>query len=76
MKAKNTSSDAKHAPSIGIGFKDLLTGSFPNDWEVRRTIWPFEDGYGVYSPSRRTMLNHGLSKTTAEAWARFENKFK
>jgi hypothetical protein len=53
--------------------KSKIEGSYPNDWEVRRTIWPFQDGYGCYSPSRRTMLNHGLSKSRAQQWADHEN---
>jgi hypothetical protein len=38
-------------------------------WEVRRTIWPYKDGWGVYNPSRRTIIATGLTKADAIALA-------
>lgn len=35
-------------------------------WVVRRTIWPFPDGWGTYNPSTKTILDTGLSKAEAE----------
>lgn len=31
------------------------------DWQVRRTIWPFEDGWGTYNIKTKTILDTGLS---------------
>ena len=38
-------------------------------WEVRRTIWPYPDGWGTYNPFTRTVLDTGLP-TKAEAQER------
>lgn len=35
-------------------------------WEVRRTIWPYEDGWGTYCPETHTILDTGLTKEEAE----------
>jgi hypothetical protein len=35
-------------------------------WEVRRTIWPYPEGYGVYCPATSTILDTGLSKEQAQ----------
>ena len=35
-------------------------------WKVRRTIWPYEDGWGVYNPKSRTVLDTGLTKEDAQ----------
>lgn len=35
-------------------------------WEVRRTIWPYRDGWGVYNPGTRTILDTGLTKERAQ----------
>ena len=35
-------------------------------WVVKRTIWPYEDGWGVYCPSTKTVLSTGLSREDAE----------
>lgn len=35
-------------------------------WEVRRTIWPYEDGWGTYCPETHTVLDTGLTKEEAE----------
>ena len=35
-------------------------------WEVRRTIWPYEDGWGTYCPKTSMLLDTGLSKEEAE----------
>jgi len=35
-------------------------------WEVRRTIWPYADGWGTYCPKCKTVLDTGLSKQEAE----------
>ena len=36
-------------------------------WEVVRTIWPYEDGYGVLSVDRRVIVDTGLSKEEARS---------
>lgn len=35
-------------------------------WEVRRTIWPYKDGWGTYNPSTKTIADTGLSKEEAQ----------
>jgi hypothetical protein len=37
-----------------------------NRWEVRRTIWPYPEGWGTYNPYTNTILDTGI-KTKAEA---------
>lgn len=44
--------------------KQLLTR---DRWEVWRTIWPYPEGWGVYNPKTRTLLDSGLSKEDAQA---------
>lgn len=36
------------------------------DWVVRRTIWPYEHGWGTYNPKTKTVLDTGLSKVEAK----------
>ena len=36
-------------------------------WEVRRTIWPYKEGWGVYHPRSHTVLDTGLPKEEAQA---------
>jgi hypothetical protein len=36
-------------------------------WEVRRTIWPYEDGYGTFNRKTNTLLDAGLTKEEAQA---------
>lgn len=35
-------------------------------WEVRQTIWPYHEGWGVYCPDTRTILDTGLPKEQAQ----------
>jgi len=35
-------------------------------WEIRRTIWPYEDGWGTYCPQTHTVLDTGLDKEEAK----------
>lgn len=35
-------------------------------WVVRRSIWPYEHGWGTYHPRSMTVLDTGLTKTEAE----------
>ena len=44
--------------------KRVLTGK--GVWEVRRTIWPYPDGWGVYNPTTHTILETGISQTQAQ----------
>lgn len=37
-----------------------------NRWEVIRTIWPYPEGWGVWQPSTRTIIDTGLPKEEAE----------
>lgn len=37
-------------------------------WEVRRTIWPYPEGWGTYNPTTKTVLDTGL-KSREEAQA-------
>jgi hypothetical protein len=39
---------------------------FFGPWEVRRTIWPYKDGYGTYNASTRTIADTGLSREEAQ----------
>lgn len=34
-------------------------------WKVRRTTWPYLDGWGMYQPRSRTILDTGLDRLTA-----------
>jgi len=36
-------------------------------WEVIRTIWPYEDGWGTWCPGCLMILDTGLEKELAEA---------
>ena len=45
--------------------KKVLTGD--DRWEVRRTIWPYKDGWGTYNPARGMVLDTGLTKEQAQA---------
>jgi len=36
-------------------------------WKVVRTIWPYEDGYGVVSADRLIIVDTGLSKEQAQS---------
>lgn len=44
-------------------FKKFL-GAGP--WEVRKTIWPYKEGYGTYNPITRTIADTGLSREEAQ----------
>jgi hypothetical protein len=35
-------------------------------WEVRRTCWPYPEGYATYNPAKKTILDTGLTKEQAE----------
>ena len=50
--------------------KRLMAGK----WEVRRTIWPYKDGWGTYNPLTRTIADTGLTKPEAEARCRELNR--
>lgn len=43
--------------------KKRLAGDW---WEVRKTIWPFPEGYGTYNPGKRMILDTGLTKERAQ----------
>ncbi len=44
-------------------------------WEVRRTIWPYPDGWGTYNPFTNTVCDTGLpTKEEAQARADALNK--
>lgn len=43
-------------------------------WVVRRTIWPFKDGWGTYCPGCETIMDTGLPKEEAEERAKAMNK--
>jgi hypothetical protein len=45
----------------------LLDNIMHGKWEVRRTIWPYKEGYGVYHPRQRVILSTGLTKEQAQA---------
>ena len=46
---------------------NLLKRLLGDKWEVRRTIWPYLDGWGVYNSYTRTIANTGLTKEQAQA---------
>lgn len=48
---------------------------FHGRWVVRRTIWPYRDGYGTYCPRKRMVLDTGLTKEQAIAACRELNKY-
>lgn len=50
-----------------------LTG---NRWEVRRTIWPYDHGFGVYNPGTKTLIEHGLTRKKADERCREMNEAK
>lgn len=35
-------------------------------WEVRRTKWPYAEGWGTYNHHRRAIADVGLSREEAE----------
>lgn len=35
-------------------------------WVVRKTIWPYSEGYGTYNKLRKMVLDTGLSKEMAK----------
>ncbi len=43
-------------------------------WIVKKTIWPYKDGYGTYCRGCQTILDTGLSKESAEQAAEELNK--
>ena len=45
----------------------MLFKKHKHKWTVRRTIWPYEDGYGTYCKGCKTVLDAGLPKEVAEA---------
>lgn len=47
---------------------------FSSKWEVWRTIWPYPEGWGVYHPATRTLLDSGLEKNAAQEIADDLNK--
>lgn len=46
--------------------KKLIRQETGNRWEVRKTIWPFPEGYGTYNPYRKMILDTGLTKERAQ----------
>lgn len=44
-----------------------LAAAMQPKWEVRKTIWPYPDGYGVYQPATHTLLDAGLPREQAQA---------
>lgn len=54
-----------------MGLKNLF--KLKPHWEVRRTIWPYKDGYGVYDAGRQILLESGLSKEDAQRICDEEN---
>jgi hypothetical protein len=57
----------------GASLKRVVRRLLGDKWEVRRTIWPYRDGYGVYNQARRTLLEHGLTKERAQQICDYEN---
>ena len=54
---------------------------FISKWKVIKTIWPYEEGYGIYRENhitgQRTLLDSGLTKEQAEEECRkLNNKNK
>lgn len=47
--------------------KKIVNMAKDDVWEVRRTIWPYPDGWGTYNPGARTVLDTGLSREEAQA---------
>lgn len=43
-------------------------------FDIKKTIWPFKEGYGVYCVKCRTILDTGLSKERAKQIAIEENR--
>ena len=48
-----------------MSIRRALSKFFPKSkgegyWEVRRTIWPYPDGWGTYNPVTKTVLDTGL----------------
>ena len=39
---------------------------FGKNWVVRKTIWPFPNGYGVYNTKTKTILETGITKREAQ----------
>ena len=37
-----------------------------NDWEARKCLWPYPEGYATYNKRTRTILDTGLTKEQAE----------
>ena len=56
-----------------MGLERRVGGVCQHRWRIIRTIWPYEDGWGVYCPRCRTMLESGMSKLDAEWIAEAEN---
>jgi hypothetical protein len=42
--------------------KAVLVGK----WEVRKTIWPYAEGYGTYHTGKKMVLDTGLTKIRAQ----------
>jgi hypothetical protein len=45
-------------------------------WEVRKSMWPYPDGYAVYDARERLVLDSGLSREAAQALCNRMNKEK
>jgi hypothetical protein len=44
-------------------------------WVVRRTIWPYRDGWGTYCPRKNMVLDTGLSKERATELCKELNRY-
>ncbi|MFW6121351.1 MAG: hypothetical protein ACOC80_10705 [Petrotogales bacterium] len=45
-------------------------------WEIVRTIWPYEDGWGTYRPKDGKLLDSGLTKEEARIACKRLNKIR
>lgn len=41
---------------------ETLTGK----WVIRRTIWPYPEGWGTFNPQKNMVLDTGLSEEEAQ----------
>jgi len=55
--------------SSPVSASELAKGILGKPWQVRRTIWPYKDGYGTFNVFTGAVLDTGFSKEEAKARA-------
>ena len=55
---------------------EMAKAALGDKWQVRRTIWPFKDGYGTFNVFTGAVLDSGLTKEEAQLRADELNKHK